>query len=145
MGHALATSRSLSRASVRAAARTPVKRLRRSIAPFDLRQKSGSRGRIKRCAARQRVNRLLHAAENVVAADQREQSDPREALLRADGFKPRDRHVDSPAAQPTDELGEHGRAGVVDFDQRIRLDHDQLWRWVLTQRSARWRGENCRR
>jgi hypothetical protein len=32
------------------------------------------------------VNRLLHAAENVIASDQREQSDPREALLRADGF-----------------------------------------------------------
>ena len=67
----------------------------------------------------------------MVAADQREQSDPREALLRADGFKPRNRHVDSSPTQPADELGKDRRAGVVDFDQRIGLDHDQLWRWVL--------------
>ena len=81
--------------------------------------------------AGQRVDRLLHAAENVVAANQREQSKPREALLRPHGFEPRDRHVDAPVAQPADQLGEHRRAGVVDLDQRIRLDHDQLRRWVF--------------
>ena len=67
----------------------------------------------------------------MIVSDQREQSDPREAVLGADGLKPRNRHVDSLAAQPADELGEHRRPGVVDFDQCIGLDHDQLWRWVL--------------
>src|ERR1700691_1168520 len=114
------------------AARNADQRLRRKHNAIRSMIKSRSRERTSMNARPgEGVNRLLHAAENVIASDQREQSDPRKALLRAHGFKPRDRHVDSPATQATDEFGEHRRAGVVDFDQRIRLDHDQLWRRIL--------------
>ena len=122
---------------------TPVKRLRPSIAPFDG-DKIPVRAVHQAARGAQRIDRLLHAAENMVSADQFEQSEPRKALLRAHGFEPRDGDVDPPAAQPANEFGEHGCAGVVDLDQRVRLDHDQLRR-RYDCRSARWRGENCRR
>jgi hypothetical protein len=46
-------------------------------------------------------------------------------VLRAKRFQSRDRDVGSARSQLVHERLKHGRAGVVDLDQSVGLDHDE--------------------
>src|SRR5271169_151943 len=71
----------------------------------------------------ERTYGFLDAMKKMVLADQRFEPQPREALLRANGFQARDGDVDAFAAQPSDDIAQYFRPGVVNFDDCIRLDH----------------------